>query len=224
MARESRLRRDLPIDIDIDVLTGIALVAGATHTQYLTAYSRALKRTAATVFKRARGDMKTNLGVRSDTLLRKRLLSFRLVRGASLDEGRLWFGLNAIKVKDLQGRIRGRLRPHHDLRDPRTGRFAPSRRRKRTAPTFDPAGKLLTVTTYEGGEVIRSKREGRRTIAVRDPVTRRTKEAEVDIYAPMLDYIEDNAFDDVAAIFYRHFQSDIKGRVKMRLNVDNWKR
>jgi hypothetical protein len=29
---------------------------------------------------------------------------------------------------------------------------------------------------------------------IRDPDTRRTREAEVDIYEPMLNYIEDNAF------------------------------
>ncbi|VTP62161.1 Uncharacterised protein [Serratia rubidaea] len=113
MARTTRLRRDLPIDIDTMVLRDIALAVGATHKQYMTAYSRALKRTAATMRKRAMADIKDGLAPRSMAMVRKRLLSFRVSRGSLLDEGRLWFGLNAIKVKDLKGRINGRMRPHH---------------------------------------------------------------------------------------------------------------
>ncbi|VTP62163.1 Uncharacterised protein [Serratia rubidaea] len=59
---------------------------------------------------------------------------------------------------------------------------------------------------------------------IRDPATRRTREAEVDIYAPMLDYIEDNAFADVVEIFLHHFETDIRGRVKARVNVNSWRK
>lgn len=220
MARAGRIQRNLPIDIDTDVLRDIAIAAGANHKQYMMAYSRALQRTAVTVRKRAMADLKSGLAPRSMAMVRKRLLSFRLSRGAALDEGKLWFGLNAIKVKDLKGRIRGRILPHHDKRDPKTGRFSPSRR-KRGDAGFEPQGKLLAGKTFENGEVSRSKREGRRTVVIRDPATRRTKEAEIDIYEPMLNYIEDNAFDDVATIFFQHFQTDIKGRIKARINVNS---
>ncbi|STA77342.1 hypothetical protein [Citrobacter koseri] len=50
-------------------------------------------------------DLKDGLAPRSINLVRRRLLSFRLDRGSRLDNFRLWFGLNAIKVKDLKGRI-----------------------------------------------------------------------------------------------------------------------
>ncbi|MEL5384160.1 hypothetical protein [Serratia ureilytica] len=223
MARTTRLRRDLPIDIDTMVLRDIALAVGATHKQYMTAYSRALKRTAATMRKRAMADIKDGLAPRSMAMVRKRLLSFRVSRGSLLDEGRLWFGLNAIKVKDLKGRINGRMRPHHTRRDPKTGRYAPSRRRENSVG-FEPRGNLLSAKTFENGEVGRSKREGRRTVLIRDPATRRTREAEVDIYAPMLDYIEDNAFADVVEIFLHHFETDIRGRVKARVNVNSWRK
>lgn len=52
MARESRLRRDLPVDIDVDAIWRIAEHIGATHKQFRAAYSRALKRTAATLRKK----------------------------------------------------------------------------------------------------------------------------------------------------------------------------
>ncbi|MGK9012166.1 hypothetical protein ACRS9C_23115 [Serratia marcescens] len=218
MARESRLRRDLPFDIDLQVLQRIAVSAGANHKQYLRAYSRALNRTAATLRKRVVADMKAGIAPRNQSMIRRRLLSFRLTRGSQLDEGKLWFGLNAIKVKDLKGRVKGRSRPHHDRRDPRTGRFIAARRRAAAEVGFEPKGALLAAKNFPDGEVGRT-RAGRRTVLIRDPQTRRAKEAEVDIYAPMLDYIEDNAFSDVARIFFHHFETDLKGRVKARINV-----
>lgn len=219
MARDSRLRRDMLVDIDTGALWKIADAAGATHKQYRNAYSRALKRTAVTLRKQALADLKTGLAPRSLAMVRKRLLSFRISRGAMLDEAKLWFGLNAIKVKDLKGRVRGRIRPHHDRRDPTTGRYIAGRRKSTGEAGFDPKGSMLQAKNFTNGEVARSRRENRRTVVIRDPVTRRAKEAEIDIYAPMLDYVEDNAFADVMAIFMHHFQSDIKGRVKAKISL-----
>ncbi len=82
MARESRLRRDLPVDIDVDAIWRIAEHIGATHKQFRAAYSRALKRTAATLRKKAMADLKDGLAPRSLDLVRRRLLSFRLDRAS----------------------------------------------------------------------------------------------------------------------------------------------
>ncbi|EKZ5661575.1 hypothetical protein REX01_000706 [Klebsiella aerogenes] len=218
MARETRLRRDLPVDIDVDAIWRIAEKVGATQKQFRAAYSRALRRTAATLRKKAMADLKTGLAPRSLNLVRRRLLSFRLDRGSQLDNFRLWFGLNAIKVKDLKGRINGRVRPHHSRRDKTTGRFIKARRQAENAG-FTPKGSLLSPRTFENGEVARSRRENRRTVVIRDPDTRRTHEAEIDIYEPMLNYIEDNAFAEAMEIFMHHFESDIRGRVKAKISV-----
>jgi hypothetical protein len=67
--------------------------------------------------------------------------------------------------------------------------------------------------------VARSRRDNRRTIVIRDPETRRTRDAEIDIYEPMLNYVEDNAFAEVLEIFMHHFQSDLRGRVKAKISV-----
>lgn len=218
MARESRLRRDLPVDIDVKAIWRIAENIGATQKQFRAAYSRALRRTAATLRKKALADLKDGLAPRSLNMVRRRLLSFRLDRGSQLDNFRLWFGLNAIKLKDLKGRISGRVRPHHSRRDKTTGRYIKARRRA-DAAGFAPKGNLLAARTYQNGEVARSRRDNRRTVVIRDPETRRTREAEVDIYEPMLNYIEDNAFADAMEIFMHHFQSDIRGRVKAKISV-----
>jgi hypothetical protein len=218
MARESRLRRDLPVDIDVNAIWRIAENIGATQKQFRAAYSRALRRTAATLRKKAMADLKGGLAPRSMNLVRRRLLSFRLDRGSQLDNFRLWFGLNAIKVKDLKGRISGRVRPHHNRRDKSTGRYIKARRQTQDAG-FAPKGNLLASQTFTNGEVARSRRDNRRTVVIRDPDTRRTREAEVDIYEPMLNYVEDNAFAEAMDIFMRHFESDIRGRVKAKISV-----
>lgn len=218
MARESRLRRDLPVDIDVKAIWRIAENIGATQKQFRAAYSRALRRTAATLRKKAMADLKDGLAPRSMNLVRRRLLSFRLDRGSQLDNFRLWFGLNAIKVKDLKGRISGRVRPHHNRRDKSTGRYIKARRQAQDAG-FAPKGNLLASQTSTNGEVARSRRDNRRTVVIRDPDTRRTREAEVDIYEPMLNYVEDNAFAEAMDIFMHHFESDIRGRVKAKISV-----
>lgn len=220
MARESRLRRDLPVDIDVDAIWRIAENIGATQKQFRAAYSRALTRTAATLRKQAVADLKSGLAPRSLDMVRRRLLSFRLDRASQsrLDNFRLWFGLNAIKVKDLKGRISGRLRPHHTRRDKKTGRFIRARRQAEVAG-FMPKGSLLLPRPFENGEVARSRYGGQRTVVIRDPDTRRTREAEIDIYEPMLNYIEDNAFADAMEIFMHHFETDLRGRVKARIFV-----
>lgn len=56
-------------------------------------------------------------------------------------------------------------------------------------------------------------------MVIRDPQTRRTREAEVDIYEPMLNYIEDNAFAEAMDIFMHHFETDIRGRVKADIGM-----
>lgn len=218
MARESRLQRDLPVDIDVNAIWGIAEQIGATQKQFRAAYTRALSRTAATLRKKAMADLKDGLAPRSMDLVRRRLLSFRLERGSQLDNFRLWFGLNAIKVKDLKGRISGRIRPRHSRRDKSTGRYIKATRQTQEVG-FAPKGNLLSSQTFTNGEVARSRRDKQRTVVIRDPQTRRTREAEVDIYEPMLNYVEDNAFAEAIDIFMHHFESDIRGRVKAKISV-----
>lgn len=145
-------------------------------------------------------------------------------RGNAMDEARLWFGLNAIKIKDLRGRIRGQRVRRHDLRDPVTGRFIKEnrvrrRRRKASDPVFEPNGSFLSPAAYENGLVIRSRKENRRTIIIKNPETGRVREAEAGIYASTMDYVEDVAFAECLEIFMKEFESDIRRRAKYGITV-----
>lgn len=218
MARERRLSRDLPIDIDLSALKQIQGVLGATQKQFEMAYSRALKRTAVTLQKRARAEMKAGISPRSMNLVRRRLMHFRHGRsGKTMEEIKLFFGLNSIKVKDLKGRIKGKVLPHHELRDPVTGRYIAGEERRRAVapPTFTPAGDM-PAKTYEEAFISKT-RKGRRTIFQKSG--KRIREAEVPIYATMLDRIEDNVFGETMDIFMHHFESDLRGRVKQKINL-----
>ncbi|MHA0279659.1 hypothetical protein ACXZA4_24140 [Escherichia coli] len=224
MARASRIRRNLLFDIDVEELRDIAAQAGATQHQFRLAYSRALKRTASKMRMKALAELKTGLAPRKMDMLRRRLFSTRITRGNAMDEARFWFGLNAIKIKDLRGRIRGRRVRHHDLRDPVTGRFikenrARRRRRKASDPVFEPNGSFLSPATYENGLVIRSRKENRRTIIIKNPETGRIREAEANIYARTMDYVEDVAFAECLEIFMKEFESDIRRRAKYGITV-----
>lgn len=83
-------------------------------------------------------------------MIGRRVLRDFVIRrnGDEFDEAKVWFGLNAIKVRDLRGRISGGRRgERHQLRDVR-GRFAPaSRSRKAREIRFKPAGEAIPVTT-----------------------------------------------------------------------------
>ncbi|EBG2409222.1 hypothetical protein ELR99_24730 [Salmonella enterica subsp. enterica serovar Newport] len=223
MARASRIRRNLLFDIDVDELRGIVAQAGATQHQFRLAYSRALKRTASKMRMKALAELKTGLAPRKMDMLRKRLFSTHITRGNAMDEARFWFGLNAIKIKDLRGRIRGRRVRHHDLRDPVTGRFIKEnrarRRRKASDPVFEPNGSFLSPAAYENGLVMRSRKGNRRTIFIKNPETGRVREAEAGIYARTMDYVEDVAFAECLEIFMKEFESDIRRRAKYGITV-----
>ncbi|EBP0846815.1 hypothetical protein LB05_23865 [Salmonella enterica] len=223
MARASRIWRNLLFDIDVDELRDIAAQAGATQHQFRLSYSRALKRTASKMRMKALAELKTGLAPRKMDMLRKRLFSTHITRGNAMDEARFWFGLNAIKIKDLRGRIRGRRVRHHDLRDPVTGRFIKEnrarRRRKASAPVFEPNGSFLSPAAYENGLVMRSRKENRRTIFIKNPETGRVREAEAGIYARTMDYVEDVAFAECLEIFMKEFESDIRRRAKYGITV-----
>lgn len=214
--REARTRRDALFDLDLGPLLELAATLQATQAQYMMAYSRALRRTGATLRKMALAEIKDGIAPRKLQRFRQRIFVSSLSRGSVPDEMRLWFGLNSIKVKDLKGRISGRRQ--HQKRDPKTGRFIPLKKAgKHSFAEFQSKGSLGS-TKYDNGVIARVR--GTRTIRVYDAESQRSREAEVDIYAPMLDRIEDNVFQEVNAIFLRHFETDLRGRVKARVHVD----
>lgn len=215
--RAQRLRRHLPLDIDLGAVLAVPAVVAATEDQVRFAYTRAWRRTANTLQKRALQQLKTTLAPKKLRDIRRRILTFYSRRNANdLGEMVLWFGLNQMRVRDLRGRLSGPRQ--HQARDPKTGRFVSARRgRSRRYAEFRSAGRLGTLR-FEEGYI--AGRGAQRTLYQFDPQTRRAREADAAIYAPALDVIEDTVLDDVAALFFHHFNQDITRRVKYQIHAD----
>ncbi|BBG61684.1 hypothetical protein NVI2019_PEGOAJLN_01215 [Providencia alcalifaciens] len=210
--------RHLLFDIDVDALRQIVEQVGATQHQYRLAYSRALKRTASKIRQQSSALLKSGLAPRKMKELQRRFFARRIKRGAGLDEMSFWFGLNAIKVTRLRGRSVGKIPPRHRRRDKRTGRFIPAAQRRQYVARFEPKGQRLLSQSYPYGVVGRT-RQGQRTIKVRDPLTRRWREALIDIAPALHDHLEDTLFAECVAVFMKEFESDIRRRVKHNITV-----
>lgn len=211
-ARESRGNRNSLFDIDLGELKSLGEALGATRDQMRLAYSRALNRTVQTATKDAAKMMRAEVGIKSTKRLKKRSLSFSHQRESARELGgmKLWFGLDAIRLSELAGRVPGDITERHDLRDPKTGRYIHGEG-DGSAVRFIPRGKALKEKTFENA-FIDENRRGVKTIFVRGDRGRR-REAEMDIYAPMLDKIEDEIFQEIPEIFMKHYETDLRGRV-----------
>jgi hypothetical protein len=95
----------LAFDIDDRQLRAIAQEYAASDKQVSLAFSRALKRTAATLRRMASGGLKTELGLRNTTALRRRVKEFRL-KGGPTSGVKLWFGVNDLPLSAFKGRAR----------------------------------------------------------------------------------------------------------------------
>ncbi|HGS4463219.1 TPA: phage tail protein [Vibrio metschnikovii] len=199
--------QNLPFHIDLEELEAIQNILGATESQVKAAYNRAISRTAITVRSLANKEIRDAMQVKSLKAIRKRFQHFRLrspSKQKKLDELRLWFGLNDMPV----GYLKGRTRRNGTKRDP-------------NGATFTPKGKMAPQT-YEQGFIAR--RYNRRSIFTRTSEKRfPIKEARVPISNALQITIEDEIFDRLPEIFLKHFETDLKGRVKMGLNRRGWR-
>lgn len=231
MARERRIRRSVLLDVDTggigEELEKLGLMWSEKNDRKLihTAWNAALKRTGITLRRWALNEAKDALAPRRMTRLRdKRLVTdFRPQAVTGLDEMKVWFGLNKIKVRDLKGRISGKALPRHPLRDARTGRYIPAtaRSRREYALTFTPQGNI-DPETYPGAfrARVRDGKKGdefitRKSILVRGD-NGRVREAEVSVYAALADRIEDNVFDYAGQIMLKNFMSELRFRAGLR--------
>lgn len=92
----------LEFDIDASELQAIAKEYAATPKQIELANNRAVKRTAGTLRRLASSGLKSELGLRNATALRRRIKEYRIGRGrGSL---KLWFGANDLPLSAFKGR------------------------------------------------------------------------------------------------------------------------
>ncbi|HGS5314525.1 TPA: phage tail protein [Vibrio parahaemolyticus] len=193
--------------IDVEELEAVQNILGATESQVKAAYNRAISRTARTVRSLANKEIRDSMQVKNLKAIRKRFQNFRLrspSKQKKFDELRLWFGLNDMSV----GYLRGRIRRNGSKRSP-------------NGATFTPKGKMAPQTYQQGFIAHRYKRRSifSRSTDNRYPI----KEARVPVSEALQVTIEDEIFERLPEIFLKHFETDLKGRVKMGLNKRGWR-
>ncbi|MCZ5622334.1 hypothetical protein O5552_21400 [Escherichia coli] len=159
-------------------------------------------------------------------MIKKRVLHNFIIRrnGDEFDEAKVWFGLNAIKVRDLRGRISGGRRgERHQLRDergvlhqlPAAGRLGRSVLNLPGNPCLSPPGqRMMPLSTSSKRKIVTDVYQKRKTILIRQASgRRRVREAEIDIYEAMLNRIEDFVFPDAEALILKNFEHELKFRV-----------
>lgn len=200
-------QQNLVFDIDLDELNAIKDMVGATEAQVLAAYNRALSRTTQTLRKLSNSLVKDELAPKTMKKLRSRLKYFRVKSPSKLnklDEVKLWFGLDDVPISYLKGKQK------------RLG----SKSKPRGA-VFTPKGRIETET-FEQGFIANS--HGRKSIFTRTTKKRYPiKEVQVSISDRFQITVEDEIFDKLPEVFLKHFETDLKGRVKMGLNQKNWR-
>jgi len=179
------------LHFEIEGIREIQEALGATDRQVRFSMARALDRTAATLRKMSQQGFRTELGLRRTEFIRKRLREMKF-RGAGFAGVRLWYGLNDMPISYLKGGVRA------------------SRR--------SGASKSSQIGTfhYPHGFILQNPKNGRgRSVFYRTGPSRYPlKEESAPIKDRMDVYIEDNIFDQVPEIFWHHFASDLKSRVK----------
>lgn len=94
----------LDFDIDITRIDALASELAASDKQVRFAFSRALRRTAATLRRMSSKGLKSELQLRNAKALRKRLRTIKVRRNG--DEIQLWYGSNDMAVSAFKGRPR----------------------------------------------------------------------------------------------------------------------
>lgn len=195
--------------LDAGELKALAERVGATESQMSGAYNRALKRTLGKYRKDALALMLKHTGARDAKKLKERVRGYAYRMALTEEkpgEGKLWFGLNAIPVSMLEGRIIGQ-EARERSRDNR-GRFIPMGAR---GVTFEPAGEGLPTLSFPDSfiGIVR----GRRSIWQRSRNHDFVNEAAVPIHVPVNRAIKADLYQEMNAELLRRFEQDIKGRI-----------
>lgn len=179
----------LHFDIDWQDLLRIGEDLQASDKQIKFAMSRALRRTEASLRKLSSKGLPPLLGLRTASVLRKRLKSIKMRAGAGEAGVTLWYGLNPLPVSSFKGTVKQ-----------------------------DDGGALQRDFYFEDAFVAKSGKKGRNTIFKRKgkerlPIVEQTITIEDKAFV----YIEDEIFDQVIEIFWGHFQRDLRARVKYQI-------
>ena len=189
----SNQANSLTFDIDIEELGAISATLQATEHQVMAAYNRALGRTAVTLQKLSRKLVQSEIDAKSVRAMQRRLLNYRVRNPKGMDELKLWFGLNDVAAHTLKGRM---------TKTDGGAKFSSSK---------------LGTKVYERGFV--SKVGAKRYLFERHGSKKGAYHAaRIGLSDKLKVTIEDEIFDQLPQIFMRHFETDLKGRVKTGLS------
>lgn len=191
-------QQSLLFDIDPSDLESVQLMLGGTEKELLAAYNRAIARTSVTMKSQGAKLMRDGMDAKSLKEIRKRMQAYKLgqTNSTSLDELKLWFGLNDMSI----GRLKGRLSRLGSKRSPAGAAFT---------------SKTLGQQKYEDGFIGRVR--GKRSIFARKGAARfPIREQKVAISDPLHVKLEDEIFSELPDVFMQHFTTDMKGRVAAR--------
>lgn len=179
----------LDFDIDESALHAVVKELGAAPREVRLSYNRALSRTAATLRRLSSQGLKSELGLRRATALRRRIKTLRVRRGQGSGV-QLWYGLNDLPVSEFKGRVAG-------------GASG--------ASYAGPGG-----SHHFPGAFVAKSREARRNTILRRKRETRLPVAEERL--PIKDradvYVEDRVFHRLEEIFWDHFRRDLTARVR----------
>lgn len=155
--------------------------------------NRALRRTEASLRRLTMKNLPRALGLRTASVLRKRVKSIKGSVRENSSEIAMWFGLNDLPVSSFKGR-----------------------------PKNTSDGAEFKGESYSGGFVGKSQFKSKRTIFKRVGKDRLPiSEQLYPINDEGIIFIEDELFDQVMDIFWRHFERDLRARIKYDLG---WKK
>lgn len=195
--------------LDAGELKALAERVGATPAQMSGAYNKALRGTLAKYRREALTLMMARTGGKDKKALQRRVKVFgqRLgLTAAAPGQGKLWFGLNALPVSAVKGRMEAPPQPTR-RRDAR-GRFI--RITGARGVTFAPESPQFATMSFPDSfiGIVRGResiwqRNGRGFV----------HEATVPIYGPVRRAVSDDLYQEMNAELLRRFEQDIKGRI-----------
>lgn len=211
------MRNSSSIDIDSSSLDSLKISLGATDKQFIGAYNRALNRTIKKLYRQSLSLFQAQISLTDKKEVERRVKSFlrdKNIRGGvyfsgvTLGSGKVWIGLDPVGVHKLRGKIRAQ-KAVKQARNPKTGRFMPTRKGARGA-SFLPRGKGLHAVGFPNsfeGEV-----KGVNSIWIRNS-SGYVHEAKMAINEPMTDAITNHIFSNIGPMFWKYFEQDLRGRV-----------
>ncbi|WP_053982224.1 hypothetical protein [Marinagarivorans algicola] len=131
-------------------------------------------------------------------LLKKRIQSFKVTSSNGNEGLKLWYGLNPLSVSQLRGRIKRK-----------------GTRRAPAGAVFSSASNAVGTRSYRDGFVAKINQS--KSIFSRVGTGRfDLEEKRIEIDDALWVALEDQIFDELPDVFFKHYSVDLRGRVAMR--------